>query len=231
MNKATRSKRDSRLDQELREKVIERFGQMASEARARGVARSWLTDLPDQTKRTQAILAVEVVASFIQSSWDRVLSEAERTFRARGLAEAVQRLRSRHTYQRKYAEDRVGYAVADSLLSEVPDMDFEGVEDWWDRLSGAHPEWRNAELENVRMVWELGIGADQTRNSRINATDADTELVSSGADPQTEQVKNEPGPKPSTDLVTQIERLAQLHESGHLNDAEFETAKANLLGS
>ena len=35
---------------------------------------------------------------------------------------------------------------------------------------------------------------------------------------------------PKADMIDQLERLAGLHEKGHLTDEEFEQAKARLLG-
>ena len=39
-----------------------------------------------------------------------------------------------------------------------------------------------------------------------------------------------PAPAASTDLVAQLQRLADLKSQGVLSEAEFETAKAKLLG-
>jgi hypothetical protein len=37
-------------------------------------------------------------------------------------------------------------------------------------------------------------------------------------------------PAPGTDVMTQLQQLAQMKSAGLLNDAEFEAAKAKLLG-
>jgi hypothetical protein len=37
-------------------------------------------------------------------------------------------------------------------------------------------------------------------------------------------------PPPGDDMVAKLQQLAQLHDSGVLSDAEFEAAKAKLLG-
>jgi hypothetical protein len=39
-----------------------------------------------------------------------------------------------------------------------------------------------------------------------------------------------PAPAPSADPTAELERLAQLHQSGALTDDEFTAAKARLLG-
>lgn len=39
-----------------------------------------------------------------------------------------------------------------------------------------------------------------------------------------------PAPAPAADSTAELERLAKLHESGALTDAEFSAAKSKLLG-
>jgi multidrug resistance efflux pump len=40
-----------------------------------------------------------------------------------------------------------------------------------------------------------------------------------------------PAPAPAADSTAELERLAQLHQSGALSDEEFAAAKAKVLGS
>jgi membrane protease subunit (stomatin/prohibitin family) len=39
-----------------------------------------------------------------------------------------------------------------------------------------------------------------------------------------------PAPAPSTDVTAELQKLAQMHQSGLLSDAEFAAAKQKLLG-
>ncbi|THV29457.1 SHOCT domain-containing protein [Glycomyces paridis] len=45
-----------------------------------------------------------------------------------------------------------------------------------------------------------------------------------------QQAAPPPAPSGGDDVIAQLDRLAQLHAAGALNDAEFAAAKAKLLG-
>ncbi|HTU07185.1 MAG TPA: SHOCT domain-containing protein [Trebonia sp.] len=47
--------------------------------------------------------------------------------------------------------------------------------------------------------------------------------------PQYQQQAPVPEPRPDSSMLGQLNQLAQLHDSGALNDAEFAAAKAKLL--
>jgi hypothetical protein len=62
------------------------------------------------------------------------------------------------------------------------------------------------------------------------AQPAEPQVVYVQAPPQ-EAPPAAPAAAPQSDLVAQINQLSQLHNAGVLSDAEFEAAKAKLLGT
>jgi hypothetical protein len=67
--------------------------------------------------------------------------------------------------------------------------------------------------------------------------DVDQTTIGAASHPEVAQASqaffggDAPGAGPAADPIAQIERLAALHRSGALTDAEFAAAKAKLLGS
>ncbi len=103
---------------------------------------------------------------------------------------------------------------------EFPDaepVDFGGVGSWMgDRWTSARG-YVEDKTRDVEMP-KFGRGEETTKVTKVEERTVETDTA--GA-PTTEQ---------PTDKIGELERLAQLHRSGALNDAEFEAAKKNLLG-
>ncbi|ALE07341.1 hypothetical protein AL755_20710 [Arthrobacter sp. ERGS1:01] len=74
-------------------------------------------------------------------------------------------------------------------------------------------------------------GTATAASNAVNAKAAAAQQANAAQAPAVQPVPvAQPVPAPAEDLLSKLERLAALHSSGALTDAEFATVKASLIG-
>jgi multidrug resistance efflux pump len=82
----------------------------------------------------------------------------------------------------------------------------------------------------MRMAGAAALGTAAYQSGKRHEEQAQVNEQAQAAYAATQAPAPAPAPAPADDTTAELERLAQLHQSGVLTDEEFSAAKAKALG-